>query len=257
MARRRNRNRINATGRNETSRFARLDFRILNSNAYRSLSPNDRSLLVELVMLYNGENNGSLYLSVRDAAHRMGVADLTAASRSFDTLQALGFVEMTMPSEFRPGSSDRSRARCWRLTWQAGPGRKAPSWDFLEREPPAKDPSRKRMERGLRAIKSFRQQRDKGKFPVLDSDTLGQFAPNQPASSVLDSHTSKCENGSFPPNRLVRDSATHIATPWGDGAKIIPLGWWQPDWTPSIRQWAAAALAGNALLHGIQERKVA
>ena len=72
MGKRRNRNRVNATGRNNTSRFVRLDYRILNSNAYRSLSPNARSLLVELVMLYNGENNGSLYLSVRDAARAAG-----------------------------------------------------------------------------------------------------------------------------------------------------------------------------------------
>lgn len=148
MGRRRNRNRVNATGRNNTSRFARLDFRKLYSNAYRALSPNERSLLIELLMLYNGENNGSLYMSVRDAAHRMGVADLTAASRSFDALQALGFIEMTVPSEFRPGSSGKSRARCWRLTWLAGPGRKAPSWEFLEREPAAQTLARKRMERG-------------------------------------------------------------------------------------------------------------
>lgn len=257
MARRGNRNRINATGRNNTSRFARLDFRILNSNAYRALSPNDRSLLVELVMLYNGENNGSLYLSVRDAAHRMGVADLSAASRSFDRLQTLGFISMTMPSEFRPGSSGNSRARCWRLTWQAGPGRKAPSWDFVDREPPAKDPARKRMERGLRAIKTFRKRRNTGKFPVLDSDTLGQFSPDRQSRAVLDSNTPNDRNGSFLPNRCVRDSATHIATPWGEGAKANSIGWWQPDWTPAIQNWAFAALAAEALLHEFQERKAA
>src|SRR5689334_1265733 len=82
----------NSTGRNSTSRFARLDHRMLASNAYRALSPNARSLLVELVMLYNGENNGSLFLSVRDAAHRIGLADASAASRAFDELMALGFI---------------------------------------------------------------------------------------------------------------------------------------------------------------------
>lgn len=257
MSRLRNRRRINAKGRNSTSRFARLDFRILNSNAYRSLSPNDRSLLVELVMLYNGENNGSLYLSVRDAAHRMGVADLTAASRSFDTLQALGFIQLTQDAYFNVKTSEKSRARCWRLTWQSGPGRKAPSWDFLDREPYAKTPARKRMERGLRALKSFRRSRDGGKFPVLDSDTLGQYPPNQPAAPVLDSDTPNNQNGGFPANRCVRDSATHIATPWGESAKINLIGWWQPDWTPSVQRWAAAALAGDAIFHEIQERKAA
>src|SRR5690554_2348585 len=100
---------VNATGRDVAarSRFARLDHRMLTSNAYRALSPNDRSLLVALMMRHNGDNNGSLYLSVRDAAHRMGIADLSAASRSFDTLQSLGFIELTIASKFRSGSSGK------------------------------------------------------------------------------------------------------------------------------------------------------
>lgn len=257
MVRKRNCNRVNVKGRNNTSRFARLDFRILNSNAYRALSPNDRSLLVELVMLYNGENNGSLYLSVRDAAHRMGVADLSAASRSFDVLQSLGFIQLTQDAHFHVKAADRSRARCWRLTWLPGPGRKAPSWDFLEREPNIQTPARKRMERGLRALKSFRQSRDSGKLPVLDSNTLGQYPAIEPVAPVLDSDTPRSRNGGSPPNRCVRDSATHIATPWGEGAKTSPIGWWQPDWAPSIQKWALAALAAEAMLHEIQERKAA
>ena len=126
MARLRNRNKVNATGRNPTSRFARLDFRLLHSNAYRSLSPNARSLLVELVSLHNGDNNGSLYLSVRDGAHRMGVADLTAATRAFDDLRALGFIELTQDAHFGVKAAEKSRARCWRLTWEAGPGAQRP-----------------------------------------------------------------------------------------------------------------------------------
>lgn len=68
----RKKNRPNATGRNPTSRFVGLRHSLLSSNAYRSLSCAARALLVELVMLHNGENNGSLYLSVRDAAARLG-----------------------------------------------------------------------------------------------------------------------------------------------------------------------------------------
>ena len=257
MVRRRNNSRINATGRNPKSRFARLDFRILNSNAYRALSPNDRSLLVELVMLYNGENNGSLYLSVRDAAHRMGVADLTAASRSFDALQSLGFIQLTQDGFFVVKASERSRARCWRLTWQAGPGRKAPSWEFLDREPEAKTSARKRMERGLRALKVFRQSRDSGKLPVLDSDMLVELPTDKRLASVSDSDTQNDRKGRFPPISCVRDSATHIATPWGDTAKRNPIGWWQPDLSLSIRQMAVAALISEATLHEIQKGKAA
>lgn len=246
MAKRHNRNRVNATGRNNTSRFVRLDHRILNSNAYRSLSPNARSLLIELVMIYNGENNGSLYLGVRDAANRMGLADLTAASCAFDDLIALGFIRLTQEAHFRVKAAEASRARCWRLTWEAGPGRKAPSWDFVEREPEPQTMARKRMERGLKALKAFRKARDSGRLPVLDSDTFHPFGQAQPAASVLDSNTPKVQNGRSQPNAQVRVSATHIATPWGAGASSVPLGWWQPDWTPQIAALAfAGVLAGN------------
>jgi len=239
MAMRRNRNRVNATGRNETSRFVRLDYRILTSNAYRSLSPNARSLLVELVMLYNGENNGSLYLSVRHAAHRMGVADLTATSRAFDSLIAHGFIEVTQDAHFRVKAAEASRARCWRLTWLAGPGRKGPSWTFLEPEPGT--PSHKRMERGLRALKAFRKDRDLGRLPVLDSGAMPSFKPIERAQAVQDSYTPKQGNGRILPRCRIPDSATHIATPVGGGTSGCSFGWWQPDWTPSITRLAFAA----------------
>lgn|GEM_PF-1241264 len=245
MGKHRNRNRVNATGRNNTSRFVRLDYRILRSNAYRSLSPNARSLLVELVMLYNGENNGSLYLSVRDAAHRMGIADLTAASRAFDDLIALGFIEMTQDAHFRVKASEASRARCWRLTWLVGPGRKAPSWTFEEREPEPQTPARKRMERGLMALKTFRKARDLGRLPVLDSETEAHCQPRMQAGTVQDSYTPIGQNGGFQPIRCVRDSATYIATPEGAGTTAVLIGWWQPDWGPLTAKWAFAAHLAN------------
>ena len=253
----RSHNRMNVKGRNNTSRFVRLDYRIVTSNAYRGLSPNARSLLVELIMLHNGENNGSLYLSVRDAAHRMGVADLTAASRAFDDLMALGFIEVTQESHFKVKASEASRARCWRLTWLVGPGRKAPSWDFTNREPEPQTKARLRMERGLRALKAFRKARDQGRLPVLDSDTLSHFPSISPAAPVAKSDTLESRNGSFPPNGHVRDSATHTATPWGEGSRFHPVGWWQPDWPPSMAALIFAASLANAQSTADNTRKAA
>lgn len=173
--------RVNATGRNDghTGRFSRLPREVQVSNAYLSLAPNARSLLMELISMHNAENNGSLYLSVRDAGARMGVADLTAASRAFDDLQRMGFIEMTLDSAFRGGSSGTSRARCWRLTFENGPGRKLATHDYCNKEPAPGTPERKRMERGLRALKTYRRGRDRDRFPVLDSDTLSEFAPSE------------------------------------------------------------------------------
>lgn len=243
MAHTRKPKRPNATGRVDISRFVRLDHRIVTSNAYRSLTPNARSLLVEIAMIYNGVNNGSLYLSVRDGAHRLGVADLTAASRAFDELMALGFLELAQEAHFRVKASETSRARCWRLTWLVGPGRKAPSWDFLEREPDPQTPARKRMERGQRALKAYRKARDGNRLPVLDCDTLGRLEPNLVPGAVLDSDTANMRNGGFQPKPCILDSATHIATTIGSGVRCKPIGWWQPDFSQQF-----AALTFSAML---------
>lgn len=248
MGRGRKGNRINATGRNNTDRFVRLSYRLLTSNAYRSLSPNARSLLVELAMLYNGDNNGSLYLGVRDAAHRMGVADLTAASRAFDDLKALGFVEMTRDSHFSVKAADGARARCWRLTWQPGPGRKIATWDFMEREPEPKMPARKRMERGQRALKAYRKARSSNKFPVLDCETTPPFEAQSAPNTVAKSDTLKQQNGGNPPAARIPEFDTHLAIPEGRERNRAIYSWWQPDWSmPLARLAYAHTLAADPL----------
>ncbi len=168
MTSRKRRNKPNATGRNPTSRFVRLDHQLLTSPAYRSLTTNARALLVELTMLHNGENNGSLYLSVGDAAARMGVADPHTAGRTFDELEIRGFITMTKESYFQVKASQHSRARTWRLNWVPGPGQRIATWDFLYKEPSPQTRDRKRMERGCRALKAYQKRRDREQFPDVE-----------------------------------------------------------------------------------------
>lgn len=258
MGKPRKRNPVNATGRNMTSRFVRLDYRLLTSNAYRSLSPNARSLLVELAMLYNGDNNGSLYLSVRDAAHRMGVADLTATSRAFDDLKALGFVQMMRDSHFSVKAAEGARARCWRLTWWPGPGRKIATWDFLEREAEPKTPARKRMERGQKVLKAYRKARASNKLPVLDCETTGALEAQLAPDPVAKSNTLKAEIGGFPPISHIPDSDTHLAIPEGGERSRASYGWWQPDWSmPLARLAYAHTLAADPLAAPPTSRSIA
>lgn len=123
-------------------------------------------------MLDNGENNGSLYLSIRDAAGRLGMADLTAVRGAFAELIELGFIEVTEEASFHVKAAEKSRARCWRLTWLAGPGRKGPSMAFVDCQPQPGTRAHRRMERGMRVLKAYRKDRDSGRLPVLDSETL-------------------------------------------------------------------------------------
>lgn len=168
--------RPNATGRNDkTSRFTMLPHRVLESAAYGSLDLVERALLQELVMLYNGSNNGSLYLSVRDAADRLGRTDLKAMVRAFSTLRECGLIELAKDSHFAVKAADSSRARCWRIAWHAWPecpnrARRTPCWDFEHYEPP-RGKVAKRAERRLRALARFRKDVAAGRLPVVESIT--------------------------------------------------------------------------------------
>lgn len=240
--RRRGNNNILPNGRNRTSRFVRLDHAILRSTAYRALSCTARALLVEILMLHNGENNGALYLSVRDATARLGLSDLAAASNAFAELKAMGFIVCTADAHFRVKAAEHSRARCWRLTFESY-GRKGPTNEYTAREPAAKTKARKRMERGLRALKAYSKARDAGKLPILESRTTEPIPPQSPAEAVRDSRTPKQANAGKLPNHIVRDSHTHIANHGGEGRAVI--GWWQPDWTETLQALAYASIFAN------------
>lgn len=221
------RHNMNATGRAETDRFARLPHRLMESAAYRATSPNGRSLLAELVMLNNGSNNGALWLSVDDAAARMGVNSNRAAMNAFDELQAHGFLVCTRDASFRVKAGKGARARCWRLTWLPVTNRAAPSNEWQTFEPAAQTPERKRMERGQRAMKRWRRQVIEGNSPVVDLTTLSGEVAHIAEGAVVDSATAFSKNGGKPPKLFVVDSAPHIELPWGVGAS--GLSWWTPS----------------------------
>lgn len=246
MAYRRNTNKPNQTGRNNTDRFARLPHRLLNSHAYRSLSPNDRALLLELTMMENGSNNGSISLSVRDAADRMGIADQKAVTRSFDTLMTLGFIELTRDAYFRVKAAEHSRARCWRLTWLTGPGRRIANCPFMQREPEPGTRAHKRMVRGQIVLKAYRRARETGRLPVVDSATLDEIDPIGPMAAVEDSTTPECGNGRNLPKCRVGESSAYTAVTMGNGTQRKAIGWFEPDWTPQMsRLTYLAVLAGH------------
>lgn len=165
----RGRNRVNATGRNENpvERFARLPHRILNSEAYRSLDLTARGLLVELITIENGRNNGSLWLSIQDATDRLGLSDARPAMRAFDDLQDRGLIAMTKDAHFSIKAADTSRARCWRLTWLAFDG-KAPTNAWQDYIAPPKTKARQLADRGLRALARFKKALSSHRIPIVD-----------------------------------------------------------------------------------------
>lgn len=85
--------RHNKTGRSKTaSRFVMLEEYLLRSDAWQEASPNARAALIELLRRYNGTNNGSIRMGVRELGPLLGRSHHYAA-RALLELEELGFIE--------------------------------------------------------------------------------------------------------------------------------------------------------------------
>lgn len=219
----------NQKGRNDgpLDRFARLPHSLIFSPAYRALTPNARALLTELTSMDVGDNNGSLWMSVRDAAARMGLSSKDTASKAFEDLEQAGFIRLTKEAHFSIKAAETSRARCWRLTWLHAPGTgKTDEWKSFEA---TDDATRTRMERGLAADRAYRKAKAQEKLPVLKSGTIKAATQQISARAVLKSGTAKAANDGNPPKSVVPKSWTHIAVTrppalcWRDGNRLVIL----------------------------------
>ena len=86
------RRKANAKGRSpENGRHVRFHLWMMDSDAFRDLSPHEVRLLLEVYSLYSGKNNGWVFLSCRDAARRCKMSKDTA-SKCFQSLINHGFL---------------------------------------------------------------------------------------------------------------------------------------------------------------------
>ncbi len=117
---------VNAKGRNSYEKYVQLHGWLLDSAAYQELNCYARSLLVELLRIYNGSNNGEIGLSVRRAAQRLKCSNDTA-SKYFKQLVSLGFIK-----EHEKGSFHRKsgHATTWVLTMREYNGQ-PPTKEFM------------------------------------------------------------------------------------------------------------------------------
>ncbi len=123
--------------------YTKLVRNVMQTDAWRALSPVAQALYPWLRLEWHGpknNNNGRIWLSVRQAADRMGVSRNTAA-RAFHDLQAKGFLVL-------------SEAACLGLYGSA----KASTFELTEIELPNKPETS-----GRRLYKDWRPGKD---FPV-------------------------------------------------------------------------------------------
>ena len=74
--------------------WATLSYRLLRSDAWRSLSGPAVKVWLELRTRYHGKNNGQLALSMDEAARLLGLSKSTV-KRAFDELVIKGFLKLT------------------------------------------------------------------------------------------------------------------------------------------------------------------
>ena len=174
MSRRRKR-KTAANGRNldGVERLVILRRSLLHSPQYSALSVTSRSLMFELQAMFNGTNNGTLFLSLRDAAARLGLSDLKAAQKAFDELVCFGFITQTIGATFHVKVDRVSKARGWHLNWINEAGR-CTGPDALPDLDQSAMPALKnrRVARRMTVLGRYLKRYSEGQFAVERSSTI-------------------------------------------------------------------------------------
>ena len=100
-------------GRGKSERYVWLRFWLLDTLAWKSLPVGARALYIELARRYNGNNNGRISFSVREAMQALGVSR-GQAKYLFDMLLDRGFVICTSKGAF--SLKTERDATEWRIT---------------------------------------------------------------------------------------------------------------------------------------------
>ena len=95
-------------------RFVLYDYGLLQTEAFKYLKGGALKLLTVLRMRFNGMNNGSISLSVREAATSINVSKETI-SKYFIELEDKGFIQLKQKGSFK---YKKRHASTWSLTME-------------------------------------------------------------------------------------------------------------------------------------------
>lgn len=221
---RRHKSRINSKGRNSDrigreERYLSLRRSIWNTPQVSALSTNARALMIELLSMFNGRNNGALFLGARDATERLGFASYQPALDAFNELESVGLISNTVGASFRIKAGEGCLARAWRLNWLGDDGKRIgpEALKPLDMKRLAKK-ARARLAKRQTALKRFEKDLAKGNFSVEDTVTR----PSELGGGAFEqSATQFSENGAIPAIDPAKKSATHILHQGGPGAGVV------------------------------------
>lgn len=206
---------VDAKGRNQNGveRFISLRRSLLHSPQFSALSPTSRALFVELQALFNGTNNGAIFLSCIDAADRMGLSCLKAVCGAFDELRDMGFITETIGSSFSLKAGSISKARAWNLNWINKRGARVgpdclPPLDFTKLSAKQK----RRVEKRQGTLRRYLGDYQQGKFAVEESSMLEARKAIVPQVIGGESSMLNAGNGEKPPKCSMEESSIYINT---------------------------------------------
>jgi len=189
-------------GRSKGVPHVRLDKSVFHSPAYRACSLAERAMLFEVIELHNGSNNGSLWLSVRDAAKRLGVSDPNTARRALRGLCEKGLLAVSTPGYF---TVKTRHATCYRLTFLAANGQ-GPTGDYRNWQPVE---NTSEADRVVATAKSkLRCRFSPSSVVKIHTEVATDLDPR--CTSVLKTTTAFIEKPQFSPATSVLNNHTHI-----------------------------------------------
>lgn len=90
----------NRKGRSKVPPFVMIELRILRCEAFQSLRATAQALYLQICQLYNGSNNGELFLSQRTAAARLNIKNHATVAKYFTELIEAGFIRVATKGSF-------------------------------------------------------------------------------------------------------------------------------------------------------------
>jgi hypothetical protein len=203
--------------------------------------------MVELLSMFNGRNNGQIFLSLRDATDRLGYSDWRPAAAAFEELERAGLITMTVAAYFDIKTGKHSRARAWRLNWIDENGcRLAPEALPTVNEHRLDVRARKRLRRRQSALKRYFKERDAGRFSAVDSTILDARKVENLTNPAVVSTTLNDTNGANLPKLEMGESTAHpyYHGGMGEGCSLSPVGGRMHDRIAARRTRLSLAVMG-------------
>lgn len=136
--------RVNRKGKNSFEPFVRLHRGVTRSSAWKSLSCEARSLLIEILARHNGTNNGGISYSHREGRQALRIGN-GKVQQAFQELQDKGFLIARVRGSFEwKLGAGQGRATEWEITTEPCDGKPAKAtyrqWRENQNAAPVREP---------------------------------------------------------------------------------------------------------------------